>query len=106
MSNFFKTARAVLCAALLFQGTRAIGADIAAADTSAAGGASAPAGDGQTVRDLDACRHAADREMGADAAIDPADDHTANPMVLARREQLRSTYQTLVDQCMGRGGPR
>jgi type IV pilus secretin PilQ/predicted competence protein len=43
MSNFFKTARAVLCAALLFQGTRAIGADIAAADTSAAGGASAPA---------------------------------------------------------------
>jgi hypothetical protein len=39
--------------------------------------------------------------MGSDASIDPADDHTGNPMVLARREELRSTYQTLVDQCMG-----
>jgi len=64
----------------------------------AAGEAPPPA---SKSRDLDTCRRAADREMGSDAAIDPADDHTANPMVLARREQLRSTYQTLVDQCMG-----
>jgi hypothetical protein len=52
-------------------------------------------------RDLETCRRSADRSMGSDASIDPADDHTANPMVLARREEMRSTYQTLVDQCMG-----
>lgn len=52
-------------------------------------------------RDRETCRRSADRSMGSDASIDPADDHTGNPMVLARREELRSTYQTLVDQCMG-----
>jgi len=52
-------------------------------------------------RDLETCRRSADDTMGSDATIDPADEHTANPMVLARREQLRSQYQTLVNQCMG-----
>lgn len=56
---------------------------------------------GPSSRDLLTCRRAADRSMGADDFIDPADDHTNNPMVLARREELRGTYQTLVDQCMG-----
>ena len=51
--------------------------------------------------DLAGCRRSADQSMGAEASIDPADDHTANPMVMARREQLRSQYQTMVDQCMG-----
>jgi hypothetical protein len=67
----------------------------------AGGGAAAPAAEPQSTHDLEACRRSADREMGAESAIDPADDFTANPMVLARREQLRSQYQTLVDQCMG-----
>jgi hypothetical protein len=66
-----------------------------------AGGAAGAAPAGSAARDLETCRRAADREMGPESAIDPADDFTANPMVLARREQLRSKYQTLVDQCMG-----
>jgi len=67
----------------------------------AAGAAAQPETEQNSMHDLEACRRSADREMGSDAAIDPADDHTANPMVLARREQLRGQYQTLVDQCMG-----
>ena len=67
---------------------------------SAAGAANAAPPE-NSMHDLEACRRSADRDMGAESAIDPADDHTANPMVLARREQLRSQYQTLVDQCMG-----
>jgi hypothetical protein len=57
-------------------------------------------------RDYDNCRREADRSMneslGSDAFIDPADDHTENPMIIARREQLRSQYQKEVAQCMGR----
>jgi len=67
----------------------------------AAGDAPPAALTGNHDRDLANCRRDADREMGPESAIDPADDFTANPMVLARREQLRNRYQTLVDQCMG-----
>jgi hypothetical protein len=52
-------------------------------------------------RDLQSCRRAADSGMGPGVSIDPADEYTANPMVLANREALRDQYQTLVDQCMG-----
>ncbi len=59
----------------------------------------------QASRDLAACRRDADRSMGRDAAIDPTDDRTGNPMTMFRRESLRGDYQTLVDQCMGNSSP-
>jgi hypothetical protein len=54
----------------------------------------------QSIKDLQACRRSADMSMGPDAAIAPEDEHTMQPMVLARREKLRDEYNTLVDQCM------
>jgi len=52
-------------------------------------------------RDLESCRRWAEHAMGPEAAIDPSEEHTTNPMVLARREQVRGSFQALVDQCMG-----
>ena len=51
--------------------------------------------------DLAACRRSADRSMGRDASIDPASEHSvSDPMGMVQREQTRSPYQTMVDQCM------
>jgi len=49
--------------------------------------------------DLAACRRNAEQAMGP-VSIDPADEHNPSPMALARREELRGTYNNLVSDCM------
>jgi len=49
--------------------------------------------------DLAACRRNADQAMGP-VSIDPSDEHNPSPMAMARREELRGTYDSLVQDCM------
>ena len=49
--------------------------------------------------DLAACRKNTDQTMGP-AGIEPGDEHNANPMAMARREEMRGQYDHMVDDCM------
>jgi hypothetical protein len=49
--------------------------------------------------DLAACRRTADETLGP-SSIDPADEHNPRPMAMARRENLRSQYDGIVQDCM------
>ena len=49
--------------------------------------------------DLASCRRTADETMGP-VSIDPADEHNPRPMAMARRENLRSQYDGIVQDCM------
>ena len=49
--------------------------------------------------DLAACRRTADETMGP-VSVDPGDEHNPSPMTMARRENLRSQYDNIVQDCM------
>jgi outer membrane PBP1 activator LpoA protein len=50
--------------------------------------------------DLASCRRNADQTMGPVSSIDPSDEHNPSPMAMARREELRGQYDSLVQDCM------